>query len=407
MKKIVMLLLVLYPILGIYKLPIGIDIPVNAAVFSILFAFTLSDKKRTNVKLPEGFVRYWIYISLVYIVFSSGFKLTMFIPGGISFCFWVIALYVGMCYFDYDLLKKYYKIVFIVCAVAFFIQELSYFTIGSRPIFLLPFPLTGDATYQDILSNQIRLDRSSCFFREPSHFAQFALPLLAMDMIDAPRKGKIMSSFSILIIATLILLRSGNGFVGLIVLLAYRVWDYLRYAKTGYKMMMLFVFIPLLLIGTRYYIQTEQGAGIAERAAGLGVEEDSGSFMRTFRGYMLYEDMPTINKVFGLTIEGVTNFIPHSKVSYLFISPITGEYNSYLNGMQTILISNGLIGLLLFLYIYIRLYKKNTELSKSMILLFISLLLIGNLYLSHIMLMATLVPYYQKKLMLQHKSTEI
>lgn len=397
MKKIVNFLLVLYPILGIYKLPIGIDIPVNAAVFMALFAITLVKKKKgARVVLPDGFVLYWIYISIVYILFSPSLNFTSFIPGGISFCFWIIAFVTGLAFFDYGLLKKYYKFVFLVCAIVFYIQEISYYTFGSRPIFLLPFPLTGDATYQEILANQIKLDRSSCFFREPAHFAQFILPLLAMEMIDAPKNGKIMNGFSIFIIVTLILLRSGNGIVGLIVLLAYRIWMYIRYAKWGYKFLTLFVFIPIIIALTGYYIQTEQGAMIAERAAGLGYEEGSGSFMRTFRGYVLFEALPTINKIFGLTIEGVSEFVPHSRVSYLFISKFTGEYEFYLNGIQTVLISNGIVGLVLFLIIYIKLYKKNTELSRSLILLFLSLLLIGNLYLTQMMMIATIIPHYNK-----------
>ena len=396
MKRIVNLMLILFPLLGIYKLPIGIDIPVNAAVFMVLFAITIVKRKGLHFTFPDGFVLYWVYISVVYILFSPTFNITSFIPGGISFCFWVIALFVGLVYFDYGLLKKYYKLVFFVCAFVFYIQEISYYTFGSRPIFLLPFPLTGEATYQEILANQIRLDRSSCFFREPAHFAQFVLPLLAMELIDAPKNGKIITGFSIFIIATLIMLRSGNGIVGLIVLLAYRIWLYLRYAKWGYKIMTLFVFIPIIIILTSYYIQTEQGAIIAERAAGLGVEEGSGSFMRTVRGYMLFDAMPTINKIFGLTIEGVTEFVPHSRVSYLFISTFTGEYEFYLNGIQTVLVSNGLVGLVLFLLIYIRLYRNNTELSKSLILLFLSLLLIGNLYLSQMMLIATIIPHCKK-----------
>ena len=397
MRKLVLLLLVLYPILGIYKLPIGIDIPLNAAVFMVLFIVIIMQKKKVVFNFPQGFVAYWAYISLIYIVFSGGFKLTMFIPGGLSFCFWVLAFIIGASFFDYNQFHKYYRTIFVVCAAAFLLQEFSYITIGTRPIFLFPIPLTGDATYADILSNQIRLDRSSCFFREPSHFAQFSLPLLAMELIDAPKKGKILTGFSVFIIAVLILLRSGNGFVGMIVLLAIRIWDYLKRGKFIYKLLIVFLFIPMLILGTRFYVQTEQGSEIAQRASSLGVEEDSGSFMRTFRGYMLYEDMPPLNKFLGLSIEGVDKFIPRSRVSYLFISPQTGEYNNYLNGIQTVLISNGLLGLLLFLLVYIKLFKKNAELSKSLIILFLSLMLIGNMYLTHMMLVSTLIPFMAKR----------
>ena len=390
-------MLVLYPILGIYKLPIGIDVPLNAVVFFILFIVTLATKRKFKFRFPPEFLLYWGYISIVYIVFASEFSVSLLIPGGFSFCFWVAALLVSLFFFDYSLLKRYYRIAFIVCASVFFIQEISYFALGSRPIFLLPFPLTGDEPYEVILANQIKLDRSSCFFREPSHFAQFALPLLAIELIDAPRKGKIFTNFSLFIMATLVFLRSGNGFFGLIILVAIRVWDYMKYAKLKYKLLTVFCFVPLILAVAFLYIQTEQGMAIADRASGVSLEEGSSSFMRTFRGYFLYAVLPTINKFFGIGIDNVMDFILHSRVAYLFISPITGEYENYLNGVQTILVSNGLVGLILFVWYYVRLYIKNISLSRSLIILFLSLMLIGNLYLSQTMLLCTVIPWFSKR----------
>jgi hypothetical protein len=397
MVKIVMLLLVLYPILGIYKLPIGVDIPINSLLFFFVFIAVITSNKKLIFKYPQGFVIYWLYISFVYLFFSDSFKLTMLIPGGLSFCLWVIAFLICAQYFDYKLFRRYYKIVFIVCAIVFYIQEISYISIGYRPIFLLPLPLSGDTDYSEILANYINLDRSSCFFREPSHFAQFTLPLLAIELMDPPKINKLFTPFSIFLILTLIFLRSGNGFLGLIILVAIRLWSYIKHVRLRTKLITIFFIIPLILALSALYIKTEQGADIANRATGISTDEDSSSFMRTFRGYFLYADLPTINKVFGTSLEEIPKYIAKSRVSYLFVSPKTGEPDQYLNGIQTILVSNGLVGLLLFLIVYYRLSSHNNMFSKSLVYLFISLLLIGNLYLSHIMLISTVVPWLIKR----------
>ena len=397
MKKIAMILLVLYPILGIYKLPIGIDIPLNVFFTLILLAYTLLAKKKISFDFPRGFITYWFYISIVYILFSGDFRITTLIPGGLSFCFWVIAFIVLASFFDYKLFRKYYRVVFSICAVVFIIQEISYYTLGTRPIFLFPMPLTGSADYSVILANQINLDRSSCFFREPSHFAQFALPLLAIELYESSNKGRFISRYAFFIVLILFLMRSGNGFLGMIIIMLVQVWDYLKYAKLKYKYLTLIVIIPLAVLAVSLYSRTEQGSEIALRASGISTEEGSSSFVRTFRGFYLYEELPVINKIFGTSIEGVPDAISRSKVNYLFIDPITGDDDYYLNGIQTILISNGIIGLLLFFFIYIKLYSRYDLLSKPLILLFISLLFIGNLYLSQMMLISTIIPMLNKQ----------
>lgn len=402
MKKLVMLLLVLYPILGIYKFPIGIDIPIISLLFLLIFSIVFVSKDRIAFTFPSGFVEYWIYISIIYLVFSEGFKITMLIPGGLSFCFWVIAFLVCAHYFDYKIFRRYYKIAFIVCAIVFFVQEFSYFTIGYRPIFLLPLPLSGETDYSEILANQVNLDRSSCFFREPSHFAQFALPLLAIELLDPPNKERLFSPFSVFLIITLIFLRSGNGFMGILVLMAIRLYSYIKHTRIKSKLITIVVIIPLLVVLASLYLRTDQGAGIAERATGISAEEGSSSFMRTFRGYFLYADLPPINKVFGTSLEEIPKYIARSRVSYLFVSPITGEPDQYLNGIQTILVSNGLVGLILFLTVFYRLYRKNVVLSKSLIILFVSLLLISNLYLSQMMIICLIIPWLIK----QHQHLE-
>lgn len=89
MNKFVSLLLVIFPILNIYCLP-GSSWPISYILTILVFMYSLSRKGKLNFKLPCGFKSYWIYISIIYILFAHNFGLGLFIPGGYSFFMWII-----------------------------------------------------------------------------------------------------------------------------------------------------------------------------------------------------------------------------------------------------------------------------------------------------------------------------
>ena len=397
MRKIISFLVVVYPILNIYCLP-GFTVLSIANILTIgFFMLSLVKGYKLLFKLPEGFGIFWAYVAVTHLLFASNFGLGLLIPGGVSFFLWVILFWLGNSMLDYNALKRSYRIVFIICSVAFLLQEFSYYTIGSRPLFMLPLPFYGvDA--QEILMNQTCLDRSSCFFIEPSHFAQFTLPLLAIEIFDNSN-DKVMNKFAIYIVLILLLLQSGNGILGLLILLSIRLLTYLRYSKGKHKYLTLSFFIALLLFAVWKYVGTEAGMGIVERAAKLGIDEDSGSSARTVRGFFLYSQLPLFNKIFGCHLDSLMTFMTSSNVSYLFINEMTGDYNIYLNGFQHVLIYNGIVGMVLFLAIWFRLFKSNNLFQKVLILLYLILMFISNQHLGQMMLLSMLLPFINKNKM--------
>lgn len=392
MNKVVSLLLVLYPLLHIYCLPGFKLFPVSYLIFGLLLIVIILNKKfKLNCKLPSGFKLYWIYVSIIYVVLAKKFGIGLFIPGGYSFFMWIVLFWLCNTYLDYDSFKKYYRIVFTICSVVFLIQEFLYFTTGSRPLFMLPLPFYG-VDKAIILMNQTALDRSSCFFIEPSHFAQFSIPLLAIELFDRS-KDKIINYFSVFIIAILLLLRSGNGMLGILLLLTIRTVTYFRYSHSNHKFLVYLLFVPIAAFCTYKYVGTEIGSGMIERASGVGFSEDAESATRIVKGFLLYSELPILNKIFGYHIDDIANFAFSSKISYIFINKATNEDELYLNGFQQVLVVNGLIGIILFVRVWLKLFFRNSILAKSLVGVYLFLSFVSNLYLNQMMLICMLLPF--------------
>ncbi len=404
MNKCLMFLLAILPILNIYCLPFGPDIPLgNLIILGFLCVSLIKNDRFYRIKLPRGFVLLWVYLAISYFINTANhFSIANFVPGGFAFFSWALIFWFLSAHFDFNNYRKYYRYVFLVAGIVFLFQEFTYNFMGFRIPFLFDLPISGGNKYAELYDMQVSIDRSSSFFREPSHFAQFSLVLLAIELFSSLRSQKIISSFSVFIIFILVLIRSGNGMVGLIVIFVFWLMTVMRKAKLKTKFAVLFIIIPIAIYSTTRIIGTESGVEMMERASNLGMNEDSESFDRTFRGYFLYDIMPIRNKVFGISQEDLLPFIGRSSLALLFT--MNGQNDTYLNGIQHVLILSGMIGLILFLLVFLWLYKHNTPFAKCLVILFLVLMLFGNLYCSHLMLTVMLIAETERKRMLCHLS---
>lgn len=390
-KNIAMLVLAWFPILNIYKslLPLGW----GSVLILLLWGGAMFQGKSLNksLALPRQYKVFWIWCAIAYFVSClPQFKLGALIPGGFNFFIFSIILGFAIKVFDHDAFARHTRIVVIVAGIVLAFQETLYFTTGSRPIFLLPFgQLMDEITMPELIAEQMRLDRSSSFFREPAHFAQYLLPLLCLELFSEKNKEKLLTPYSILIIAILVLLRSGNGFLGLVVLLAIKGWTYLTHVKTGAKILVLIVVAPLVYYAVSSYISTEVGAAMLERTGELENDDSAASYIRVYRGYALYSELPTVNQIIGINDERMMQIIPKTSISYLYAGTATND--TYMNGVQSVMIHQGLIGLLLCIWMYVGFVRKKPLQSKMQVWLLLLLSLIGQTFMATPMLYCTLL----------------
>ena len=204
--KVLTFLVIVYPLLSVYginQINLGM---VSMFLFILVIILTI---RKIEMKWPKYF---WMFF--VYMVFSRFFSSENYaISSLFSMNLFSFAIIIGFSfkYFNLPLGLKIYEISVLICCFFFFLQELMYFTLGTRIVGLLPWiPLNTGMASSDYISWLRYNSRSASFFLEPAHFAQFIIPLLALELFKT-QKTK-MTIFYILVISVVILLlKSGTG----------------------------------------------------------------------------------------------------------------------------------------------------------------------------------------------------
>lgn len=385
-------LIIISPILGTYKIgemSLGI---ICLLLMSILIIFF---EGKIRFKWPKYFWFYFVYLILTRILNADGLGVTnMFSLSLISFG---ILLGFSGRYFNLKYGIKIYKIIVLCCCIFFFIQELTYFIIGSRIVGilpLLPLNMVGNISSNEYIGALHNSARSASFFLEPSYFSEYLLPLLAIELFNTNSKNRI-NFYAILISAVLMLLQSGLGL--LIMALIWIIWFLYSIKKSPlyYKIIILFLLIPIAVFGSYFFIKSDIGKGVLARTEEFGVVDSSTSaYVRMFRGYELYAIFPNFDKVFGLNSSNKIKKIISSNSMYSLFR----EDDLSFNCIQSILIYGGIVGMLLFLLHFLYLFKLNGLEGRMIAIVFIGLSVIAAIYLKHTMLLCYAIMYaYQQQ----------
>lgn len=389
--NLAMLLLAWYPILNIYKSPL----PLGYGSILLLILWMVSLSRGTSIRksllLPRQYYVFWAWCAIAYFMsYLPQLKFGALIPGGFNLFIFSITLGFLLSVFDVETFKRHTKVVVFVAGAILVFQEVLYFTTGSRPIFLLPFGQPMDEiTMPELIADQMKMDRSSSLFREPAHFAQYLLPILCLELFSERNKEKLLTPYSIFIIAILVLLRSGNGFLGLVVLLIVKVWTFLRNVRVGTKILAIVIVAPLTFYAVSSYVSTEVGAAMLERTNELENDDSAASYIRVYRGYALYSELPLTNQLVGINDERLMQIIPRTSIAYLFAGTQTND--TYMNGVQAVMIHQGLIGLLICIWMFISLARRRPLQGKMQIWLLLLLSLVGQTFMSNPMLYCMLL----------------
>ena len=382
--KVIIWLLILSPILKIY----GIG-PFNLCEFLTWGAIGIGMLKHSlNFKMPALLLCYFIYL-LSATFLSCFFNLSELLGRsfGVVHSLLVFALFFSIK--DVGYLYKVYKYFTLVAIVLFFAQEISYATTGVRISGLLPF-LPLNSTFSDFENTYsfhdfLRLvKRSSSFFSEPAHFAQFLLPFLPLSLYFERGRKKII--YPSLAVVSLFILQSGNGIVGLCVLLTIYIYYCFRYLSVGYKIVLAATVAAFLAFGVRSFVSSEIGQQYWGRSSELlsttGDAEDASGFVRIYLGYYVYNEYSVFEKIIGINnFTEIQSKVSQSPYGYLLNDVL------YFNTIQNYLIKAGLIGLSFFLLLLREIYRRNNICGKSIIITFLILSFMSSLYLTPVMIL--------------------
>lgn len=401
LNKIIAFLCVFMYFASPYRL-LGHALPeIIGAIAIILQTFQL-----TKVNVINGYGAFMIYMLFIpalisYMTGLPGNYVTSFIPISLILYSMLFCIVLPNCNKEYVL--HYYRILVYIAVGLFFVQELSYYIVGYRPTLYLPLEMYYEGSDVAYLSESRSLmDRSSSFFLEPAHFAQYILPYYCI-IVYKCIKNRVVSNELIIFSFVLLLLQSGSGYIGMLaIIFALILIKGLVPIKT--KVVLILFLIIAIVVSTTVLYNNPFVIKILTRVneiTSLQVEE-SGSqsgFLRIWRGYFIYDNLPLIYKIFGVGTGSV------EYVSNLIYIPGSRYEGSFMNGIQQLLVSGGILGTLLFLRFFIICLNRVGKEGKLILFCMLSIFFIENMLFTPKMFLYFLLAFSVSKVKMQQKHT--
>ena len=397
-RKMSMLLYALAPLLGWYTIAFPVDLGYALLLFLAIYALACNGL-RFNV-LPVSFISVILYVCIMW-SYHHNFELwTLFPPGGWVFCIFVLSILGGVIFFDFHILKTYIKWVCYISIVLFWVQFILLVFTGSQQFCFVP-NLTGSFNngtylYTDVASKHLASSYPCSIFLEKSYMAYYLIAFLALEWFSDELRDKWYDKKILLVIITLIVLRSGSGLVGLSVLGLTKVITLIKSGTKKRKITTALFGIPIVCVMIFGYLNTGAGQELLARQDEFTTENTSG-YTRVIGGYLIYDTFTTSEKITGN---------PEAEKQFS-IERSDGFTMFYVNGIQSILINGGIICIILYIVFYASLFRKICIVSRMCIVSFVTMAFLESNYLNTYMILMTVIPcadyYYSYKLKLKSK----
>jgi len=383
MRKVSMFTLALLPILGWYAIPFPVALG-YAIMLLLMTIIIFRSMFKVNV-LPTPFLLVFLYVSFTWI-YHHNYELWTLIPtGGWIFFIFVLSLLGGILSFDIELLKKYMRWVVQISVILFWIQLFFVLTTGTPKFCCVP-PITSSFTYEglsysELVSLHLSGGHPCSIFLEKSYMAYYLITYLSLEWFSCENRNKWLTKWVFLTFITLVALRSGSGIVGASILLLGKVITILSNASLSRRIKTILCVFPVLLMLFFVYIRSEIGQSMLSRSEEFTTENSSG-FARVVGGYLMFQQLSDEEQIVGIS----------DAQDRFSVQKADGTTRFYINGVQTILITLGYIGAILFLIFYTYLFLKVGIMSRMCILILLSMSLLESNYLNPYMILLTIIP---------------
>lgn len=389
-QKVSMAILAVLPLLAWYRIPFPVSLGYALVLFLGIYSIAKA-RFKINV-LPPAFWIVFAYICFMWMYNHNFETWSIMPPGGWVFFMFFVALIWGIKNFNIVLLKKYMRYVVIISGILFWIQVICVITTGSAKFCFVP-NLTGEFTYQDftyadIVNKQLDGGNPSSIFLEKSYLAYYFLTYLSLIWFESKEKTLTLTKEILFVIVTLIASRSGTALVGFTILFSIKLFTIFWSANIQRRMTLIFLTVPMIVGVIFLYVNSELGQQMLLRSGELSDEHSSG-FVRVVGGYMMFDQLNPIEKIIG---------IPDARDR--FGESIDGNIRFYVNGVQMILLTLGYVGLFLYLFFYIKIFRKVNATSKMSLIVLLIMGLLESNYLNPYMMLLTIIPcadYYTNK----------
>ena len=354
MKTLISFLCVFMYFMSPYRLA-GHELPEIIGMLAILLAFIVGFRLHFEKSYALYLVYMWIIPPIAGLLCGiSGNYMQALIPVALI----LSSLYLGLILpsADKGYVLRFYRILVYIAVGFFVVQEIFYNLTGFRPTLYLSFleMYYEGSDEMSLALSRAEMDRSSSFFLKPSHFVQYIIPYFCIVISKYINEKKGLSEVLIMLFV-IIWLKAGIGLVSLLVIGCF------FFLKSGVlkmyqRVLVVFTTIVLFAFITTIYKDTALVAYIMERSSEFSMEVDihgpQSGFIRIWRGYFIYGAMDIVNQILGVSPAGM------EAVSNAVYIPGCRYEGPYMNGVQTLLVSGGVIGCILFFKYIIHIYKQ-------------------------------------------------
>ena len=379
LSNICIICMVLIPIANIYRMGnVSVGDMIVAFLTSVLFlGRRLQKRKSLYMSKAAYYYLFYLMFFLIVAILMSGvceidntndflqkwFKLIVF--GS-------VLLLISQFQINYKKAMKWYINIAVLVAILEIIQVVLQKTGRIIYPYLANIPLNYNLNYSQLIEMQRRyfgagIYRASSIFPEPSHLAHYEL--LALVLTSGFEKSKYIGLVRILISGSIIASGSANGIA--VALILWIIWYFSsiqRWLTRKRFILMLFLitivlhFVLKMDLLNQVFIRLSTADGITKGSTGN---------LRLLQGIAIFEELPLINKIFGIGFGNVQGFLINHNIVTAYLNDIG---NDYMNAFSTVLVSTGVVGFSFFLIVWIRLYLEQTSKVNKEIWLVLSLL---------------------------------
>ena len=276
----------------------------------------------------------------------------------------------------FDIFKNLYIKICIIFSIITILEEIFYITSGLLvPIKLSCFPLTDEMApleYRFGYNGRGGYVGFSPFFSEPAHMAQYMIPALVLLLSSENEKHDEKNVLKMILIeAAIVLSTSTFGILASGIMVVF----YLMLGKSiaARRIRKIFLLcLPVIMVVYFYFIR---GRLFYDSAGASSLISADKAGYRIFRGIAYYVQFPFINQLFGIGFNNIASFINNHSLHYVNDVIADNVVVEYLNGFSQAIIYGGIVSFLLFCDFVVRLYRKGSSESKTLVIGFVLLML--------------------------------
>lgn len=354
-QRIISLLIALYPVASIYKFPFLINNFGHALLLFIIFPLAFIEYSQKKPGVTKDIKKYLIfsgYIIAVSVIMPFIGSYNSDIRALLTFIEQSFILFLVISCLNYSKGLLYYYGLFAEFFSWFLLIQILLAQIGIHLSGFIPFLdfYVSDVEFTSI--DEGRMLRAASVFTEPSHFALYVAPVLALSLWKLKQSRSLRRI--IVITAALLLSGSGNGVIlAAVIYFIFIVHRYFSrrsiamYLAGGFLLAAAVVFIPR----TAFFRDVTYGLFVTEYDT-----TESRAEARVYRGFVLYSQMDVREMITGIGWRDAGSYFSSKKSSLYNLFYM--ENFDYFNSIAGILIYSGVIGLILFLWFFLSLWKQ-------------------------------------------------